>query len=97
MSLIAECVRAKLKTRIHEKSIDENKIKSNVILCDLRDLSLAKKPCQTDSFHFTFSAVFHKDFRMGNMKTLGRILSEYAICETYFMKVRIELGNQNSK
>ena len=58
-----------------------------MILCDLTDLSRAKKPCHTDSFHFTFSALFHKEFRVGNMKTLGRVLSDYAVCETYFMKV----------
>lgn len=59
-----------------------------MILCDLRDLARAKKPCQSDSFYFTFSALFHKEFRIGNVKTLGRILSEYAVCEIRFMKVR---------
>ncbi|CAF0869353.1 unnamed protein product [Brachionus calyciflorus] len=79
------------KAHVREKSLDEtnenqNKTKTNVILCDLRNPN--KKPCQSDSFYFTFSAVFQADeLHLGkNIKTLAKIFSEYAICESMFMK-----------
>ena len=76
--------------------------KKNFILCDVSEK--IKNNCFSDSFDFTFSAIFHdKNLnKLSGLKQLAQTLGEYSTCELRYMKYnqiqsRLEYFNDDDK
>ena len=89
--VISNVLIEKMKDKFHAKNyeaINEPTVKrkKNYILCNVLDRT--KNSCFSDSFNFTFSAVFHdKNLdKPSVLKHLAQTLGEYSTCEIRHMK-----------